>query len=95
MVSQSLPDTSPEDVAIVAVHHDPLPVERILVDGAGDGRGSKSAEIARSAGGCSQIAPGVIGGDVSAARNVVLLGMIRDKVRTTRGRTRERIVRGR
>jgi len=45
-------------------------------------------------GGCSQIASGVIRGDVSAACDVVLLGMIGDKARATLGRTRERIVGG-
>ena len=95
VVSKSLPDTSPEDVAIVTVHHYPLPVERVLIHGAGDGYGSKRAEIARESGGCSQIASGVIGGDVSTSGNVVRLGMIRDKAWATGGRTRERIVRGR
>jgi len=35
--------------------------------------------------GSSQIASGVIGGDVSAACDVVLLGVIGDKARGTRG----------
>jgi len=41
VVAEGLPDTSPEDVAIVTVHHYPLAVERILEHGAGDGDGSK------------------------------------------------------
>jgi hypothetical protein len=41
VVAESLPDTGPEDVTIVTIHHYPLPVKRILVHGAGDGRGSK------------------------------------------------------
>ena len=41
VVSEGLPDTGPKDVTIIAVHHDPLPVERVLVHGAGGGRGSK------------------------------------------------------
>jgi hypothetical protein len=52
------------------------------------------AEIAQEGGECSQVASWVIRGDVSAACNVVLLGVIGDKARATWGRTLERIVRG-
>lgn len=45
MVAERLPNTGPEDIAIVTVHHDPLAVEGILEDGAGDERGSKWVEI--------------------------------------------------
>ena len=30
----TLPNPSPEDVSVVDVHHDPLAVQRVLVDGA-------------------------------------------------------------
>lgn len=47
VVAQRLPDTGPKDVPIVAIHHYPLAIERILVDRTGDGRGSKFVEIAQ------------------------------------------------
>ena len=34
MITERLPDTGPEDVAVVHVHHDPLSIEWILVNGA-------------------------------------------------------------
>jgi len=46
VVAERLPDTSPEDVTIVTVHHYPLAVERVLENRAGDGGGSKFVEIA-------------------------------------------------
>jgi hypothetical protein len=40
----TLPDTGPEDIAVVDVHHDPLAIERILIDrsarGIDSGQGS-------------------------------------------------------
>ena len=85
MVAERLPDPSPEDITIVTIHHYPLAVEGILEDGAGDGRGSKWLEIGERRRGSSQIAPGVVGGDISAACNMMLLSMIGDKARTTWG----------
>jgi hypothetical protein len=51
MVAECLPDTRPEDVPIVAVHHYPLAVERVLEHRAGDGGGSKFVEIGQDGGG--------------------------------------------
>ena len=45
--------------------------------------------------GSSQIASGVIRGDISAACNMMLLSVIGDKAGAAWGRTLERIVRGR
>jgi hypothetical protein len=34
VIPERLPDTGPEDVAVVHIHHDPLSVEWVLVHGA-------------------------------------------------------------
>lgn len=33
-IGRTFPDAGPEDVAIIDVHHDPLTIEWVLVDGA-------------------------------------------------------------
>lgn len=95
MVSQRLPDTGPEDIAIIAVHHYPLAIEGIFENGAGDGDGSKWVDIGERWRGSSQIASGVIRGDISAACNVMLLSVIGDRAGTVWGWTLEGIVGGR
>lgn len=95
MVSQCLPDTGPEDIAIVAVHHYPLAIEGIFENGAGDGDGSKWVDIGERWRGSSQIASGVIRGDISAACNVMLLSVIGNKAGSAWGGTLEGIVWGR
>lgn len=34
---RTFPDAGPEDVAVIDVHHDPLAIEGVLVDGAAEG----------------------------------------------------------
>lgn len=72
MIPECLPDTSPEDVAVVHIHHDPLSIERVLVDGA---YRHPSATTTRKRetdlAGHSHVASGVVGRDVASFGRVV------------------------